>query len=310
MRKFKKIAKWFVITVLALIVILGTTIGMRQDLEFEAPYPKVKASADSNIINRGKHIVYSQAHCADCHSTQNVDSLLQLGIEPTLSGGRLFDIDIAKIYTPNITSDSTYGIGRRTDEEIARVIRYGVHADGNAVLNFMGFHDMSDEDLTAVISYLRSLKPVANAVKENEYGLVGKAIKAFMIKPVGPRKLIQKSITPDSTASYGEYLVMSTTNCAGCHTKSDLAGNLIGPLMAGGNDIDGFTTPNLTPHKDSRIFGWTEQQFLERFRQQKRIAESPMPWNSFKMMTDLELKAIYRYLQTVPASPMPEPKKK
>lgn len=309
MRKFKKIAKWFVIVVLVLVVILGTTIGMRQDLKFEAPYPKVKASADSSIIARGKHIVYSQAHCADCHSTQNVDSLLTLGIEPTLSGGKLFDIDIAKIYTPNITPDTVHGIGKRTDEEIARVIRYGVHANGNAVLNFMGFHDMSDDDLTAVVSYLRTLKPVANEVQKSEYGPVGKAIKAFMIKPVGPRGPVQQSVKPDSSAAYGEYLVMSTTNCAGCHTKSDLGGNLIGPLMAGGNNIEGLITPNLTPHSSSRIYGWTEEQFVDRFRQKKRIAESPMPWNSFKMMTDLELKAIYRYLKTVPAAEMPEPKK-
>jgi mono/diheme cytochrome c family protein len=309
MRKFKKIAKWFVIVVLVLVVILGTTIGMRQDLEFEAPYPDVHASTDSNVINRGKHIVFSQAHCGDCHSTENVDSLLQLGIEPTLSGGRLFDIDIAKIFTPNITPDSVYGIGRRTDAEIARVIRYGVHADGNAVLNFMGFHDMSDEDLAAVISYLRSQKPVSKPNIKNEYGPIGKAVKAFMIKPVGPRLPIQKSMKPDSTAKYGEYIVMSTTNCAGCHTKSDLAGNLIGPLMAGGNEIEGFTTPNLTPDSTSRIFGWSEQAFVDRFRQKKRIAESPMPWNSFKMMTDLELKAVYRYLQTVPAAKMPAPKK-
>lgn len=297
------------ICLLVLIVILSTTIGMRQNLKFEAPYPNVHASKDSNVIAKGKHIVYSQAHCADCHSPQNVDSLWSLGIEPTLSGGRLFDIDIARIYTPNITSDSVHGIGKRTDEEIARVIRYGVHANGNAVLNFMGFHDMSDEDLTAVVSYLRTLPPASVANKPHEYGPIGKAVKAFMIKPVGPRLAIQQSVKPDSSAAYGEYLVMSTTNCAGCHTKSDLAGNLIGPLMGGGNDIDGFITPNLTPDPESRIHAWTEQQFIERFRQPKRIKESPMPWNSFKMMTDMELKAIYKYLQTVPAAKMPDPNK-
>jgi mono/diheme cytochrome c family protein len=309
MKTLKKIAKWLVIVVLILVVILSTTIGMRQDLEFDAPYPEVHASTDSNIINRGKHIVYSQAHCADCHSPQNVDSLLQAGIEPTLNGGRLLDIGIAKIYTPNLTSDTIYGIGKRSDSEIARVIRYGVHANGNAVLNFMGFQDMSDDDLTAVVSYLRTVKPVATRNIPHEFSLVGKAIRAFLVKPVGPRLPIKKSVTPDSSASYGEYLVTSTTNCMGCHTQRDLAGNLSGPLMAGGNDIEGFITPNLTPHKDSRIYGWTEEQFIDRFRQKKRIKESPMPWNSFKMMTDPELKAIYRYLKTVPAAEMPETKK-
>lgn len=281
---------------------------MRQNLEFKAPYPAIVASKDSNVINRGKHIVYSQAHCADCHSPQNVDSLLQAGIEPALNGGKLLDIGIAKIYTPNITSDSMYGIGKRTDAEIARVIRYGVHANGNAVLNFMGFQDMSDEDLAAVVSYLRTTKPVPTPTRPHEFGLMGKAIRAFLVKPVGPRLPVRKYMKPDSTAAYGEYLVTSTTNCMGCHTKRDLAGNLSGPLMAGGNDIEGFITPNITPHKNSRIYGWSEEQFVDRFRQKKRIKESPMPWNSFKLMSDAELKAIYKYLQTVPAAEMPEQK--
>ncbi|MFT3908956.1 MAG: c-type cytochrome [Ferruginibacter sp.] len=309
MKKLKKLAKWILISVLILVVILGTTIGMRQNLKFDAPYPNVHASADSNIIKRGKHIVFSQAHCASCHSPQNVDSLQQMGIEPALNGGRLLDIGIAKIYTPNITSDKIYGIGRRTDGEIARVIRYGVHANGNAVLNFMGFQDMSDDDLVAVISYLRTVKPIATPNIPHDFNLLGKAIRAFMVKPVGPGLAIKKSVTADSSAAYGEYLVSSTTNCMGCHTQRNLAGEFSGPLMAGGNDIDGFTTPNLTPHPDSRIYGWTEQDFIDRFRQPKRIKESPMPWSSFKLMTDPELKAIYKYLQTVPAAKMPEVEK-
>ncbi|MBC7534252.1 MAG: hypothetical protein H7258_00995 [Ferruginibacter sp.] len=79
--------------------------------------------------------------------------------------------------------------------------------------------------------------------------------------------------------------------------------------MSGGNDIKGFITPNLTPHPDSRVYGWTEDQFINSFRQKKSIKESPMPWSSFKLMTDDELKAIYKYLQTVPAEVMPKVEK-
>ena len=308
MKRFIKIAKWFGIVILTLVLALSATVALRQNLKYDAPYPNIKASTDPLVIERGKHIIFSQAHCADCHSTQNSDSLLALGQEPSLSGGRLFDVGIAKIYTPNLTSDKTYGIGRRTDAEIARVIRYGVHANGNAVVEFMGFHDMSDADLTSVVSYLRTQKPVANKIPEAEYSIIGKAIRAFLITPHGPSRPLQKFIKPDSTAAYGEYIVHSTTNCAGCHTQRDLAGKLTGPLMAGGNDIDGLITPNLTPDSSSRIFGWTEELFINRFRMGKLNPKSEMPWNSFKNMTDLELKAIYRYLKTVPAAKMPEVK--
>jgi mono/diheme cytochrome c family protein len=299
--------KWTGIVLVLLLLSFSITVALRQDLRFDAPYPDIHASSDPQVIERGRHIVYSQAHCADCHSTQNVDSLMLAGVDPTLSGGKLFDVGIAKFYTANLTSDTTYGLGRRTDAEIARVLRYGVHANGRAVPEFMGFHDMSDADLTSVISYLRTLKPVANEVPPAAYSIIGYAIKAFLIKPNGPMRPLEKYVQPDSSARYGEYIVHSTTNCAGCHTRRDLAGKMSGPLMAGGNEIGGLITPNLTTDSSSRIFGWTEQMFIERFRKGKIVPQSEMPWNSFKHMTDLELKAIYRYLQTLPAAKMPMP---
>ncbi|MBC7934121.1 MAG: hypothetical protein H7Y86_02000 [Rhizobacter sp.] len=100
---------------------------------------------------------------------------------------------------PNLTSDSVYGIDR-TDSEIAQVIRYELHANGNAWLNFMNFHNMSDEDLAAMIYYLRAQKPVANATAVNEYGMIGKAVKAFMVKPLGPALPLQKTVKQDSTS--------------------------------------------------------------------------------------------------------------
>jgi hypothetical protein len=45
---------------------------------------------------------------------------------------------------------------------------------------------MNDEDMTAVNSYLRSLEPVENKVPENEFTLIGRFAKAFMVKPCIP----------------------------------------------------------------------------------------------------------------------------
>jgi hypothetical protein len=65
--------------------------------------------------------------------------------------------------------------------------------------------------------------------------------------------------------------------------------------MMGGGHIP----PNLTPDSSSRIFGWTEQIFINRFRMGKVYPDSEMPWNSFKRMDDIEMKAIYKFLQTI-----------
>ena len=59
------------------------------------------------------------------------------------------------------------GIGSWTDDEIARAIREGVSRDGTALFPIMpyeSFRHMSDEDLTSVVVYLRSIPPVRNAL--------------------------------------------------------------------------------------------------------------------------------------------------
>ncbi len=301
MRRFKKILKWTGIIVLILISGMTITVMSRQNLKYDRPYPVVRSSTDSAMILKGRGIVFGPGHCADCHSPKtNVDSLFKLGQEPALTGGLEFDLPFGKIYTKNITPDMETGIGKYTDAEIARALRYGVHPDGTVVYDFMPFHNTSDEDLSAIISYLRAQKPVHNKVPNHDLNPLGMAVKAFLIKPVGPDGDVPVAVKVDSTVEYGKYLAMNVANCNGCHTERDfMTGGYIGEPFAGGGDMDGLTPPNLTPDSSSRIFGWTQQNFIDRFRMGKIIQKSHMPWNSYRRMNDTELKAIYKFLKTV-----------
>jgi hypothetical protein len=47
------------------------------------------------------------------------------------------------------------------------------------------------------------------------------------------------------------------------------------------------------------MYGWTQDQFIARFRMGGLIKESHMPWGPFSRMSDNDLKAIYKFLQTV-----------
>ena len=299
MRRFKKIMKWTGIILVILILGVTITVMARQNMKYERPYPSITASADTTVILRGKHLVFGAAHCADCHSKTNADSLLKLGQDVPLTGGFVFDLPVGKIYSKNITPDKETGIGNYTDAEMARALRYGVHPDGTAVFDFMPFHNMTDEDMTAVISYLRAQKPIKNKIPEHDLNLLGNAVKAFMIKPVGPDGEVPKQMTKDSSAAYGKYLATSIANCSGCHTQRDLSGTFTGEWFAGGNDIEGFITPNITTDSSSRMFGWSQRNFVDRFRMGRLIPKSPMPWSSFQRMDDEELKAIYAYLKTL-----------
>jgi mono/diheme cytochrome c family protein len=311
----RKILKWTLIVVLVIIAGVTLTTIFRQHLKYDAPYPNIKASTDSAIIARGKHLVVGPAHCIDCHSPlPNKDSLLNHGQEVLPVGGYAFDLPFGKFYTRNLTPDKETGIGNMTDGEIARVLRYSVKKNGEAVLPFMPFQDLSDEDLTAIISYLRSVKPVKNKVPDHNYNLVGNLIKAFMIKPVGPATTPPIAVKADTTVAYGRHMVMAVANCNECHTKRDGIGNFVGAPLAGGTVFEekGHPTlisPNLTPDPTGRITNWSQESFIKRFRLGKLIPYSHMPWEAFGRMTDTELIAIYKYLKTVKPAKTEIPKK-
>jgi mono/diheme cytochrome c family protein len=308
-KKIVKVLKWTGITLLAIIAIFSVIVASRQHLTYDAPYPNIKASNDSTVILRGKELVFGPAHCADCHAPNASAEDLAKNVDVPLSGGFEFQLGIANIFTRNITPDKETGIGNLTDGEIARALRYGVKEDGTALFDFMPFHNTSDEDLTAIISYIRAQKPVRNPIPENTRNIVGNVIQAFLIKPVGPKGNVVKSIKRDSTIAYGEYLTNSVANCVGCHTPRDMmTGAFIGPNFSGGmgfkhpKDPDKITyfSPNLTPDKATgRITNWTQDQFVKRFKKGKLLQYSEMPWNSFSKMSENDLKAIYKYLHSL-----------
>jgi len=305
MKLFKQILKWTAITILSLVVIFVIIVFSLQNKKFDAPFPNLQATKDSAVIERGKYLAFGPAHCSGCHSPEENQEKINSGEHLPLLGGLTFKLPIGKIYSKNITPDDETGIGKLPDSVIARSLRYGVARDGRALFDFMPFHNLSDEDLVAVLSFLRSQTAVKNKVMENELNFMGKAVKAFLIKPAGPDGEVVKTITPDSTAVYGKYLATYIANCRGCHTnRSLMTGEYIGPFFAGGLKFESSiekgaycVTPNLTPDKETgKMTGWTQQQFIDRFRLKKIIAASDMPWDQFRKMSDNDLKAIYQYL--------------
>ena len=194
---------------------------------------------------------------------------------------------MGKLYSPNISSDKETGIGNFNDGEIAPALRHGVGRDGRALFAFMPFQNTSEEDLTAIISFLRTMPAVKNNVPKKDLNFLGKGVTAFLIKAVGPDVASITSIQPDSSLEYGKYLANSAANCRGCHTNHDLmTGAFIGPEYTGGMHFTDdpyvkgeYRTPNLTfDNSNGIIADWTEQTFIECFRKGRVYPASPMPW--------------------------------
>lgn len=308
----KKIIIYILAGLLALFVVLFTYVQLSWNKKFDAPYPQIKASTDSAVIARGKYLAFGPAHCATCHVPMDKIIAVENGLEIPLSGGWELPIPPGTFRAPNLTPDKETGIGNLTDGEIARVMRHMVGADNRCIFPFMPFAEMSDEDLTAVISFLRSQPPVNHEVKRSEFTFLGKAIMAFgMIKPEGTKGVPPKSVPIDTTIDYGKYLANYVANCVGCHTARNMkTGEFIGEPFAGGMQFPpdafsegrSFVTPNITPHKGTGVMtDWTEDAFVGRMKAGRAQSKegSPMPWGAYSRINDLELKAIYRYLQSL-----------
>ena len=96
---------------------------------------------------KGEYLVYSAAACAYCHVPREEWDRLDKGERLPLTGHHLFRLPFGDFYSPNLTPDDGTGIGRRSDAELARVLRFGVRADGRAAFPLMEF-ELTDEDLT------------------------------------------------------------------------------------------------------------------------------------------------------------------
>lgn len=119
--------------------------------------------------------------------------------------------------------------------------------------------------------------------------------------------------------SRGEYL-SRIMDCTGCHTPGALAGQPDMARYLGGSDIGFelpglgvFYPPNLTPHPDTAISAWSEEDIIRAVRTGERpdgrILAPVMPWHSYGSLTDEDARALAGFLRTLPpvahATPAP-----
>lgn len=308
MNTLLRLLKWTGLTLAIVLLAFVIAVYALQDKQYEAPYPEIHAQTDSTVIARGEYLVNGPAHCSGCHTDNAQQAAYQRREDVPLHGGYAFNLPIGTVYSKNITAHPQQGIGSLSDAEIARTLRYGVGSDGRAIFDFMPYYTLSDDDLTAIISYLRTVPGDAHAVPAHELNFVGKAVNAFLIKPMGQLEPVRpKGLVPDTTIAYGEYLANSVANCVGCHTTRDLmTGAFTGAPFAGWRGMEGntpgtfFNTPNLTPDPTTgHLTNWDFATFRARFRAGPSFADSPMPWVNFARMGDDDLKAIWHYLRSL-----------
>ena len=289
----------------------------------EYPVPGVRASSDPAVIARGEYLVYGPAHCVECHSKSFVEFQKVVNHEKVpLQGGTPFAAPpLGVIYSKNLTPDAETGIGRYSDGQVARMMRFNVRPDGRAsVAPMMPFHNMSDEDMIAIISFLRSEPAVRNEVPANEWTIPGKIIRSISssFKPRTIEAVHPPKVAPEEkpTRERGEYLARYVANCVGCHTPlHDTTFEPIGPEFSGGEEFEPmplpgvdmqtwFRTPNITPQKGSALMKFPDRAtFVARFKVGGRQHPgTPMPWEAYARMSGDDVGALYEFLRSLPPS--------
>lgn len=293
----RRILKWVGNGLGGLIVIAAMVLGglyLRTESRFKRIYEievqPVAVSNEEAALARGEHRV--KVLCAGCHT-------------PDLGGGPLLDdLTLGFVDSANLTAGQG-GIGAAyADEDWVRALRHGVRRDGRSVFIMPSgdFYHLSDQDLAAMIAYLRTVPPVNRESRPRSltpmakvlYGLgaFGDLLYAETIphdtRPTAPAE----GVTPE----YGEYLV-NVIGCRTCHGESLSGGQGPEPGMPPG--------PNLT--RGGEMGAWSEADFITLLRtgrtpSGREMNAEFMPWESLAKMTGEELRAVWAYLGSLPAS--------
>jgi mono/diheme cytochrome c family protein len=273
---------------------------------FFAPTIVPNAASGSNrsdSLEQGRYLVESVTICFECHSERDFAKPGWPIPAGRVGSGRILRGEGSpnQVVAPNITPDVATGIGEWSDEEIVRAIREGIGKNGrllNPEMPSRYFRSLNDDEVQAIVLYLRSIPAVRNRLPEMAKYLPGKHAPTIAMDSIG-------LTTSSSMVTRGEHLVR-LAGCETCHTPSNDEGFIRGLEFAGGKVFrhggQAAASSNLTPDA-SGIGYYDENLFLKAVKTGRvgvRAIFSAMPWHFYRNLTDADLKAIFAYLQALP----------
>lgn len=270
-----------------------------------APAMAQQAATPESLRARGAYLAEGIAACGNCHTPKG-----QQGELPgmTLAGGFVIDIPgTFRAVVPNITPDPETGIGRWTDAEIARAIREGRRPDGSVIgppMPIELYRRIGDEDLAALVAYVRSVPAVRNRVERSTY--------AIPLPPdYGPPVGRVQGPPADDPVARGAYLAGPLGHCSECHTPMTGGQGMQRDWSrtgAGGVPIPspfGMVVPrNITP---ASLRDWTDAEIGRAITQgisrDGRRLMPPMAFPYYARISPGDLADIIAWIRSLPPQP-------
>ena len=250
-------------------------------------------------LDRGRYLVETLAGCGNCHTPRGPTGPLK---DKKFAGGEIIKHADFTAVTPNIMPDPRTGIGNWSDDQIALAIREGRRPDGRLLGPAMpsrSYRSLADEDVKAIVAYLRSVPPVDNPITaESHYD------KPLPVSRGPPVEHVDAPPKEDKIA-YGQYLAGPLARCMDCHTEPPRPGEAA-RLGAGGKEFHGpwgiSVSANLTP---SGLGDWSDAEIEQAIRsgisRDGRKLFPPMPFAAYKNIADDDMAALIAYLRSLPA---------
>jgi mono/diheme cytochrome c family protein len=260
-------------------------------------------AANAEQVARGEYL----ARAGDCIACHTVPSQKMFG------GGRPMETPFGTLYTPNISSDKTYGIGAWTADEFYRMLHEGKSRDGTLLypaMPFASYTKVTRADSDAIYAYLLSTQPVHQPNRAHTLRF-----------PYNQRSLLlgwralyfrQGEFKPDPKQSAewnrGAYLVEGLGHCTMCHTAINaLGGNSASKAFQGGLiPLQNWYAPSLTSNKEAGLGDWSIEDIVDLLHagvSNRGAVYGPMSevvYDSFQYLTEDDVRAVAVYLKSLP----------
>ena len=207
---------------------------------------------------------------------------------------------LGQVIAPNLTAGEGGISSEFSNKDWVKAIRHGVNRQNKGLLLMPSeeYYHLSNQDLAAMIAYLKQLPKVDNQLGETSLRPLGRFLVMQGELPIKAEKINHNQEHPGAppkgaTKAYGAYLGV---NCQGCHGK-----NYAGQKIPGAPPTWPKST-NITPHPDG-IGEWTINDFKKALREGRRPDGSEisevMP-AGLAELEDWEVQALWSYLQDLP----------
>ena len=255
-------------------------------------------------VERGGYLVNAVLACDNCHTPRGKSGLI---MEKRFSGGsQTWDTPAYTVKGSNITPDRETGIGAWSDDEIKRALTEGIHRHGRPLapqMPFPFYKILTPRDLDAIVAYLRSVAPVANAVQAPVY----KAAMRVDLIPGAVKPFTEEDLR--DPVKRGFYLA-TIAHCMECHARRpDRTQDYKDSWGKGGfvfvEPWGSVAAANITSHPKSGIGAWTDAEIRRALThgvsRDGREFKPPMArQNYFSRMTEEDLNALVAWMRTIP----------